>query len=166
MNRHLSRTVSLQALYEWDFRNDCDLLTIAERGIKEFENEVDPKFVYRLVNGVAKNQSGIDKMIVETAPEWPLDQIARIDKNILRMAIFELFNDPETPFKVAINEAVELGKIFGGENSSKFINGVLGTIYRLNQEQIDGIRPTETLAKIEEGKNLDDKDSKEIKDDI
>jgi len=79
---------------------------------------------------VHKHQAEIDGIIGPAAPEWPVEQIAKIDKIILRIGVYELMVKREVPPKVAINEAVELAKTFGGENSSKFINGVLGTIYR------------------------------------
>ncbi|MEK9180685.1 MAG: transcription antitermination factor NusB [Patescibacteria group bacterium] len=131
-NRHLSRTVAMQSLYEWDFHNrKPDLEELTERNFKNFAPGIgDDKFVYDLVAGVQKNLAAIDKIISETAPEWPLDQITLVDRNILRLGILELMFLKEVPPKVAINEAVELGKIFGGESSGKFVNGVLGTLFR------------------------------------
>ena len=131
-NRHLSRTVAMQALYEWDFHGRKeDLQKIVERDIENFALGLDaPKFIHELVNGVKEHQAEIDKIIEKTAPEWPIDQITITDRNILRIGILELKYSKEVPPKVAINEAVELGKTFGGESSGKFINGVLGTLYR------------------------------------
>lgn len=131
-NRHLSRTVAMQSLYEWDFSGSKeDLLKITERNIENFAPGLgDPKFIFDLVKGVRKHQPEIDQVIEKTAPEWPLEQITVVDRNILRLGIFELEYAKEVPPKVAINEAVELGKTFGGESSGKFINGVLGTLYR------------------------------------
>lgn len=129
MNRHLSRLIAMQTLYEWDFRKDLSLREIEARNIDEYKNEVDEPFVDAVVNGVAAALEQIDEKVSESAPEWPLDQIALIDKTILRIAIYELIYYKETPPKVVINEAVELAKQFGSNNSSKFINGVLGTIY-------------------------------------
>lgn len=131
-NRHLARVVAMQSLYEWDFNNrKPNLAEITERGIKESAPGLkDDNFVFDLVNGVSKNLAEIDKVIVETAPEWPLAQINIIDRNILRLGILELMFLKEVPPKVAINEAVELGKVFGGETCGKFINGVLGTLFR------------------------------------
>jgi N utilization substance protein B len=77
-----------------------------------------------------ENFDEIDKIIVETAPEWPINQITVIDRNVLRLGIFELMFAKKIPPKVAINEAVEMGKRFGGESSGKFVNGVLGTLYK------------------------------------
>ena len=134
-NRHLQRSVAMQSLFEWDFggRHDEKITEIVERNIKEFAAGVqESDLVKSLVEGTLKNRSEIDKLIVECAPEWPLEQITAIDRNILRLGIYELMhgNYGEVPPKVAINEAIELAKTFGGNNSAKFVNGVLGTIYR------------------------------------
>ena len=131
-NRHLSRTVAMQYLYEWDFNGrKGSLEEITNRNIENFAPGLDDtKFIYDLVRGVEERQKEIDVVIEKTAPEWPLDQITTIDRNILRLGIFELQYAKEVPPKVAINEAVELGKTFGGNSSGKFVNGVLGTLYR------------------------------------
>ncbi len=134
-NRHLGRIVAMQTLYECDFRESAgvgvDREATLERNLAEFSDAIDDKqFVHDLVAGVRKNEAKIDGIIGPAAPEWPVDQIAKIDKIILRIGVFELLIEHEVPPKVVINEAVELAKSFGGENSSKFINGVLGTIYR------------------------------------
>lgn len=130
MNRHLSRVIIMQTLYEWDFRPKGDLEEIKKRNIANYHEEVDKAYIDKTIANVQKNQPEIDEEIVKAAPEWPLEQIAAIDKTILRVAIAEILKSEDIPPKVAINEAVELGKTFGGENSSKFINGVLGTVYR------------------------------------
>ncbi|MCL2037938.1 transcription antitermination factor NusB [Candidatus Saccharibacteria bacterium] len=136
-NRHLGRIIALQTLYEHDFRTDSgdeesDLNEILTRNIERYSDKVDDKdFVERLVQGVAKNAKQLDDQIAPIAPEWPLSQVALVDREILRMAAYELteFSDFVPP-KVAINEAVELAKSFGSENSSRFVNGVLGTLWR------------------------------------
>lgn len=130
MNRHLSRTIAMQTLYEWDIRKQDEIAAITERNIEEFQDDADAEYIQAVVNGVTQSTVEIDEKIGKAAPEWPVDQISPIDKAILRVAIYELLYSNEVPPKVAINEAVELAKLFGGENSSKFINGVLGTIYR------------------------------------
>lgn len=130
MNRHLSRVIIMQTLYEWDFRPKGDLSEIKKRNIENYNEEIDNDYIKTTIDGVIKNLKTIDKEITKAAPEWPLEQISTIDKTILRIAIFEILYCEDVPPKVAINEAVELGKTFGGENSSKFINGVLGTVYR------------------------------------
>lgn len=129
MNRHLSRMIAMQTLYEWDFRGDMDVEPIKQRNIEEYKDDADANFVNYLVDGVSEKLDELDQKICKSAPEWPLEQISLIDKTILRIAIFELLYSKNIPPKVAINEAVELSKQFGGENSSKFINGVLGTVF-------------------------------------
>lgn len=131
-NRHLLRTVALQALFEWDFNDkQLELPVILDRAIEEFAAGADDSdFARELVTGVVENIDAIDKIIVETAPEWPIAQITVIDRNVLRLGIFELMFSKKIPPKVAINESVEMGKLFGGESSGKFVNGVLGTLYK------------------------------------
>lgn len=134
-SRHLSRSIAMQSLYEWDFsgKKPEDLEKIVEKNIKEFGPGLeDPAFVWKLINGVISHLSDIDKIIEKAAPEWPIDQITIVDRNVLRIGLYELLyeNKEEVPPKVAINEAIELAKTFGGESSGKFINGVLGTVYK------------------------------------
>ncbi len=132
--RHLIRTVILQSLYEWDFYNKKhDLVSILERNLQEFAPGIDePEFAWRILKGIADHLDDVDKIIVKAAPEWPLDKIAVIDRNILRIGLYELlYADPEeVPPKVAINEAIEIAKNYGGPNAARFINGVLGTVYK------------------------------------
>lgn len=134
-NRHLSRSIAMQSLYEWDFKgkDSANLKKIVERNIKEFGPGLEESdFVWQLVNGVIEHLPKLDKVITKSAPEWPLEQITIIDRNVLRIGLYELLfgKRQEVPPKVAINEAIELAKTFGGESSGKFINGVLGTVYR------------------------------------
>ncbi len=132
-SRHLSRTIALQTLYEWDFNNrpDSELDNILETTIEKFGAGLeDTTFVHTIISGIKQNLPEINKLIEESAPEWPLNQITLIDRNILRVGIFELKYSNDIPPKVAINEAIELAKKFGGESSGKFVNGVLGTIYK------------------------------------
>ncbi|HYC80015.1 MAG TPA: transcription antitermination factor NusB [Candidatus Binatia bacterium] len=137
-NRHLSRTIAMQSLYEWDFNErQKQLQDITDYNIQQFAPGLeDPAFILELVKGVSDNLGEIDKIITDTAPEWPLDQITVVDRNILRLGIYELMFAKQVPPKVAINEAVELGKAFGGESSGKFINGVLGTLYKNLPEDV------------------------------
>ncbi len=132
--RHLARSIVLYSLYEWDFYNrKSDLTKIIERNLKEFGPGIDePEFVWKIANGVIKNFDNLNKIIEKAAPEWPINQISIIDRNVLRIGLYELlFADPnEVPAKVAINEAIELAKNYGGPNSGKFINGVMGTVYK------------------------------------
>lgn len=132
-NRHLARTVAMQSLYEWDFRG-CqanELLNIIKRNfINLAPGLADQSFVINLAHGLAERREDIDHAITTYAPEWPLDQITAIDRNVLRIGIYELTIDSSIPPKVAINEAIELAKTFGGASSGKFVNGVLGSIYK------------------------------------
>lgn len=145
VNRHLSRTIAMQALYEWDFHREKPILTIADRIAQPVLKDVDIDYVHRVVKGAIDAADEIDSLITKAAPEWPLDQISVIDKSILRLAGYELLKDQDIPPKVAINEAVEIAKTFGGDNSSKFINGVLGTLYRQSDRYV-----AEEEAKTEE----------------
>lgn len=132
--RHLIRTIVIQSLYEWDFYNhQSDLTPIVERNIQEFGPGIDePEFVWRLIKGVIERLKELDKIIAKAAPEWPVEKIAIVDRNILRLGLYELLyaDKKEVPSKVAINEAIEIAKNYGGPNSSRFINGVLGTIFK------------------------------------
>ncbi|HSX27331.1 MAG TPA: transcription antitermination factor NusB [Patescibacteria group bacterium] len=135
-NRHLGRIIALQTLYEQDFRAACKdksfkLPEVLKRNINRYQAMVDdPSFIERLVNGVNAKQKELDELLQPIAPEWPIDQIARIDRIVLRIGAYELLFEPDTPPKVVINEGVELAKGFGGDNSSKFVNGVLGSVLR------------------------------------
>jgi N utilization substance protein B len=134
-NRHLSRSIALQSLFEWDFRGKVnhDLKEIVKHNIAEFAPGMeDTDFIFDLVLGVEKYMAEIDTLITASAPDWPLEQITNVDRNVLRLGIYELkfANAQDVPPKVAINEAIELAKTFGGASSGKFINGVLGTIYK------------------------------------
>jgi N utilization substance protein B len=134
-NRHLSRSIVLQSLFEWDFRNYdiSKAKAIFVRNMEEFAPGLgDFSFMEQLVESLLSKRADLDKIIEKAAPDWPIDKISIVDRNILRIGLYELlFSDrAEVPAKVAINEAIELAKTFGGENSSKFINGVLGSVYK------------------------------------
>ena len=146
-NRHLSRIIVLQTLYEWDFRPEADLGELTQLKVDNFHEPIDREFIARLITGVIDGVARIDGVIAEAAPEWPVEQIASIDKTILRMAIYELQHDQETPPRVVINEAVELAKAFGGDNSSKFINGVLGTLLKQIESDKKPAKPAKKTAK-------------------
>lgn len=145
--RHLSRSVVLQTLYEWDFlhnfvssnsateeiKNSKHFENLLTRNINNFATGVDDAgFIIELARGIKSKKEEIDKIIEKATPDWPISQITIVDRNVLRLGIFELYfgDSKEVPPKVAINEAIELAKTFGGESSGKFVNGVLGTIYR------------------------------------
>ncbi len=119
----------MQTLFEHDFRCEEKIDEIRDRNINEFKNKVDEEFISQTVADIIKERDILDKQIVEAAPEWPLDQVSIVDKCTLELAIYEMNYCKDTPPKVVINEAVELAKQFGGDSSSKFVNGVLGTIY-------------------------------------
>jgi len=153
-NRHLGRIVALQTLYEYEFRTEsadasADVKEILSRNLQRYETAIDDtKFVEILVDGVLAEQKAIDEKIQPIAPDWPIDQIARIDRNILRLGIYELLHQADVvPPKVAINEAVELAKAFGSDNSSKFVNGVLGTAYRMLVEGAENGDTTVTTVR-------------------
>lgn len=143
-NRHLCRSIAMQSLYEWDFSNKGnlnydlkeipkDLKKIIDYNIKEFASGLaETNFIYELIKGILQNLKEIDGLIEKCAPDWPLEQITLTDRNVLRLGIYELIfaGNAEVPPKVAINEAIELAKTFSGPSSGKFINGVLGTIYK------------------------------------
>jgi transcription antitermination protein NusB len=166
-NRHLSRIVAFQTLYEWEFlmRNCSEYLAdgadihkgiepILDRNFNEYAKSIDSRdFVDNIVLGIEENQDKIDAILTPAAPEWPIDQISLVDLVILRLGIYELLFTAEVPPKVAINEAVELAKAFGGENSSRFVNGVLGTVFRAS----DKYDPLEDKRLIDSKKNKTNK---------
>ncbi|MCL5113264.1 MAG: transcription antitermination factor NusB [Patescibacteria group bacterium] len=164
-NRHLGRIIAFQTLYEEEFRLEADdqsfdLRQVLDRNVSRYKDEVsDVDFISKLVLGVSKDHLKIDKIIQPIAPEWPINQIARMDRIILRMSIFELRNVPGTPVKVVINEAIELAKEFGAENSSKFINGVLGTYYKNEIAPKESQKEKATKAKKKTPNILKKKDS-------
>ena len=131
-NRHLARTVAMQTLYEWDFNNRAQKLgDLVKHNLKEFAPDFnDGGFSERIVKGVEEHQADIDVVIEKYAPEWPIHQITIVDRNILRIGVYELKFSKDIPPKVAINEAIELAKSFGGESSGRFVNGVLGAVFK------------------------------------
>lgn len=146
-NRHLSRSVVLQSLFEWDFRGQPDhaLNEIIAKNIEEFAPGMgDISFVQNLITNILAKRPDLDKVIEKAAPDWPIDKISVVDRNVLRLGLYELlFADRiEVPSKVAINEAIELAKTFGGENSGRFVNGVLGAVYKELGEPGKDIVPT------------------------
>ena len=146
-NRHLGRIVAMQTLYEYVFRMDCedsttDLGVILDRNINRYSETIDDKdFIVKLVNGVAKEFADLDAELQPLAPEWPLDQIARIDHIVMWIGLYELIHENGVPPKVVINEAVELAKSFGSDSSSKFVNGVLGSAYRARSGEEPDVKP-------------------------
>ena len=129
--RRKARRIALQALYEVDSVARRPV-AVVERLLAEADlSEENNAFVRELVEGTIRNKEDIDSNIQRFAPAWPVEQIAMVDRNILRLAIFEILFDNKVPVKVAVSEAVELAKTFGSENSARFINGVLGSVITL-----------------------------------
>ena len=151
-NRHLGRIIALQTLYEQELRGDAgdtefDVKAVLQRNVERYSEMVDDvAFIERLVTGVIKQADALDAKLQPVAPEWPIDQIARMDRLVLRIGLYELENDDDVPPKVVINEAVELAKAFGGDNSSKFINGVLGTLLRQRESEKPAKKPAAKKA--------------------
>jgi transcription antitermination protein NusB len=132
-NRHLARTIAMQTLFLWDFHGcrELDYAAAIKSNYDNFApNMTDHSFTEKLVAGVIANQEQIDSNIIRYATEWPLEQITLVDRNILRVGVYELLFDADIPAKVAINEAIEIAKQFGGDSSGRFVNGVLGAIFK------------------------------------
>ena len=149
-NRHLGRMIALQTLYEYEFRVQSEdkwanAAEILKRNLERYSSSIDDSsFIEQLVDGVIERQSELDGQLTPLAPEWPIEQISRIDRAVLRLGLYELlYSTEKVPHKVVINEAVELAKSFGSDNSGKFVNGVLGTAYRtLVEGSSDETKPT------------------------
>jgi len=129
--RHKARTIALQALYEVDSVGRRHETVVARLLAEASLSQENSDLVRELVGGAIRNREEIDGNIRKFAPSWPVEQIAIIDRNILRLAIFEILFDNKVPVKVAVSEAVELAKDFGSDNSSRFVNGVLGAVSKL-----------------------------------
>jgi len=148
--RTRARSVALQALYEIDVTGHSPITVIQERLV---ETELEPTledFVRQIVFGVWALVDSLDSLIATHAPEWPLDQVAIIDRNIIRIAIWEFAVYKNTPLKVAINEAVELAKFFGSDSTPRFVNGVLGSLASQANEiqaQIQVRKPDQQIEK-------------------
>jgi N utilization substance protein B len=134
--RRRARAIALQALYEFDFTQHSTEYALGCRLKEHPLPEAATSFAFHLVEGVRERVSQLDRVMAELAPEWPVDQIAVVDRNVLRIAIFELLCDSDTPPKVAINEAVELAKMFGSDSSPRFVNGVLGSLANRDRENM------------------------------
>jgi len=134
-NRHLARSIVLQSLFEWDFarKSDGEAIQILNRNLAEFAPGMgEHSFADFLLSNIIKKCDDLDEIIKKSAPDWPLDKISCVDRNVLRLGLYELLfaKRAEVPAKVAINEAIELAKTYGGENSGRFVNGVMGSIYK------------------------------------
>ncbi len=140
-NRHLARTLAMQSLFLWDFNGklEKDFHKLKKEIFSNFAPSFDDNgFVEELINGVTKHLPEVDKYIIKYATEWPLEQITIVDRNILRIGVYELIFDDKIPSRVAINEAIEIAKAFGGASSGKFVNGVLGAIYNAMDKKDEG----------------------------
>lgn len=154
-NRHLSRSIVLQTLFEWDFRKikASEMKPVLDRNTIEFaDGMTDESFMSELLDGILSKQSDLDQIITKAAPDWPLDKISNVDRNILRLGLYELLfaDKKEVPAKVAINESIELAKTFGGDTSGKFVNGVLGAVYKEMGEPGKDDGPTKKEIPFEE----------------
>lgn len=158
-NRHLLRTIVMQTLYEWDFygKDKSRVEEFLQKNIDEFAQGAEKEdFLFATMSGIIDHAEEIDKIIEEATPDWPLDQITLVDRNILRIGVYELKWASDIPAKVAINEAIELAKTFGGRSSGRFVNGVLGTIYREIQIEKEQQEKEEELAEAEDAAAKDE----------
>lgn len=139
--RTRARSLALQALYEIDLTGHA-MESVIELRLKEYElGDELGEFAGRIVRGVLPLRVALDAYIAEHAPEWPIEQVSVIDRNLIRMAVWEFAVNGETPVKVAINEAVELAKRYGSDSSSRFVNGVLGSLADRRQEISKALAP-------------------------
>lgn len=160
-SRHLARTVAMQTLFQWDFvGKQGELTDLLDKNLPDLAPGLDDDgFAERLIKGLVKNLTEIDDIIQRLAPEWPVDQITGIDRNVLRIGVYELKFGKEIPPKVAINEAIELAKAFGSDASSKFVNGVLGSLYK--EMEGKGEVPIEDFKQVYEKKSAEENQNKD-----
>jgi transcription antitermination protein NusB len=141
--RRRARRLALEVLYEYDIAEHAPGEILTRRLEDQPLEKAGVEFASKLIENVVRYKDDMDRLIARHAPEWPLNQMAVIDRNVLRIAIFEFLIDDETPIKVAINEAVELAKLYGSDSAPRFINGVLGTLAeqvpRLRQELMPAV---------------------------
>jgi N utilization substance protein B len=133
-HRTKARGIALQVLYEIDIANHNPVEALQFRLAQEKTDEQIEAFARKLVLGIVPHKIALDDFIAQHAPEWPLNQVAVIDLNILRIALWEFGVDSQTPLKVAINEAIELAKMYGSDSSARFVNGVLGSLASRQEE--------------------------------
>lgn len=131
--RHRARAIAMQALYQWDFKDKptAALPAIIDQCAEEEKQDLADERAYidDVVHGVAENLETIDQKIQSFADRWPMDHMSLVDRNILRIGVYELTRRTDIPAKVAIDEAIELAKQYGGQSSGKFVNGILGAMY-------------------------------------
>jgi len=136
-SRRRARGTALQVLYELDCTSHKAEEVLARLVYDEEVSEDDYDFIADLVRGVLEHSHEIDTVIAQHAPAFPVDQMAIVDRNVLRIALFELLYTDDTPLKVAINEAVELAKLFGADSTPRLVNGVLGAVADGVQDEPD-----------------------------
>lgn len=147
-SRTKARSIALQVLYEVDISDHLPGKVLADRFHRLRMDDSLKKFISEIVSGVIGYKEELDEFIADFAPEWPLDQVAAIDLNLLRIALWEIAVYQKTPVKVAINEAVEIAKLYGSEGSPRFINGVLGGF-------IDNLKEIKLSMEIVQDENSD-----------
>lgn len=145
--RRQARVTVLQCLYELDYTDHAFETTFENRLAAQPLSSNGRAFANALGSAIVKHLQELDDIAAKAAPEWPIDQIASLDRNILRLAIYELLFYEDTPDKVAINEAVELAKLFGSDSSPRFINGVLGSLVSKNGRKISQRSAKTALSK-------------------
>lgn len=145
--RHLARIAVMQTIFAYEFREDVKLDEALDHCIKEFSNKLkETDFAEKVAEGVFKHKEEIYKIIKEEAPEWPIDRIARVDRAILMIGIYEILYSEDVPAIVAINEGVEIAKSYGDMNSAKFINGVLSSVmHKHRPDSVNEKKPTEKV---------------------
>ena len=134
--RTRARGIALQALYEIDLVGHSPVQVLKDRLEEEPQTEELAEFIRQILFGILPIREFLDIVIAKYAPEWPLDQIAAVDRNILRIAVWEFAGSRSTPVKVAINEAVELAKAYGSDSAPRFVNGVLGSLAEHENEVV------------------------------
>jgi N utilization substance protein B len=155
-NRHLARTIAMQTLFAWDFsgKKNEQIEEIISENFTNFAPQFnDGGFVHELVGGVVNHLAEIDAYITKYATEWPLEQITAVDRSVLRIGVYELVFSETIPPRVAINEAIEIAKNFGSDSSGKFVNGVLGAIYKDMPEELRAERDSIKAKDSETGEN-------------
>lgn len=139
MTRRMARETALQVLYQIDITREAgDLDKILNHWAKEFSvSDKSVKFARQLIEGTLENKKVIDERIAKTAHEWALDRMSAVDRNLMRLAVYEMMFCPNTPQRVTINEAIEIAKKFGGEHSARFINGILDKLMDVEEKLPD-----------------------------
>ena len=160
MSRHQSRVVVMQSVYQWRYEPKKDITAITKENIRTHPSEkLEESFALKSTQEIKEKRKEIEKTIEIAAPDWPIKQIDRIDLAILTVGVYELLFRKDIPPKVSIDEAVELGKEFGGENTAPFVNGVLGTVFRAS-DRYEGAKSEIIHTKKDRGKEDEKKKKK------